>query len=142
MFCQVIIDTTRYEGRVKIYTMSRACKNYARKGMTCCYSHRKFETVDCAQKNGWPNIEIAKQIISNYDSFDECSCFVNRFVKETNDKDIYKNRIAFLVTYEFVLKFKNLDFKGKEGLLNMLSIRILEAPLEIQAHYVKQMLNF
>jgi len=40
--CQVIIETVK-PGKMKDISTIRPCGNYARKGMTCCWSHRKLE---------------------------------------------------------------------------------------------------
>ena len=44
-FCQVIKGN------------DRPCRNYARKGLTCCYAHRKLETEPVSSP---PNVEIDK----------------------------------------------------------------------------------
>jgi hypothetical protein len=68
VFCKVIMTQTNYR--------EKNCSNYARKGMDCCYSHRKLEVenpeevikelvqnvcnkiiynvrMDCINENGW-----------------------------------------------------------------------------------------
>jgi hypothetical protein len=136
MFCQVIIETIRV-GRIQVIRTKRACKNYARKGMTCCYSHRKLENMECVQKteNEWPEITLAHEIISKYEEPIAAHAFIDVFTKWLDYKDIYQNRLALLLSYEFFLKFQEFEFKEKKRFLEVITRRLLETPDHIQEHY-------
>jgi hypothetical protein len=140
MYCNVIIDSTRYEDGEEIYTMSRACSNYARKGMTCCYSHRKLENDDYTGIDRlWPPIRMMEERISEFDDAEKCYKYVDKLSKRLKYREILQNHFVLLLTFEFAIKFPDYEYKDKENVIKVLLKRVFEAPDHIQEHYLPKL---
>jgi len=153
-FCQVVIETVK-TGKMKYHTKVRACKNYARKGMSCCWAHRNLEnnvvepivkqtadaitqispTMSFGPPYEWPTILEARERLQQYPSMNAALLFFNSFVKNSAG-ELYSNRLSLLMGYELILMYP--DIKDNTKFAEVIMNRLWETPEYLQKYYKRE----
>ena len=121
-----------------IKSNDRRCRNYARKGLTCCWSHRKLEN-DIPDKVvpepiEWPSLEEANAEIKHYSINTLENIVVYAREKIVLDLPKYELRLVALTISESVMKLQ-IPEHGKASVRNLV-ITIIKKLLE--SGYSKQ----
>jgi len=134
------------------------CRNYARKGMTCCWPHRKFENdipeivpdkpkpfsekVVEAESSPWPSLEEAQAEIKLYciSTLDGITSYAK--AKQVLDLPKYEQRLVSLTISEAIMTI-TLPNESRFSVKNLLIVivkKLLEAGYK--SDYVTRLLDF